>query len=248
MEYYTYAFLREDGTPYYIGKGKGYRIHDKKGRPCNLPPKERIIKLKQNLTEEEAFRHEKYMISVFGRKDLGTGILHNKTDGGEGTSGLVHKEQSKIKMATCRDTKYWNNGIKNVRAKECPGEGWILGKLNNKQNSFRKGLYWWNNGEELKVSKECPGEGWVRGFGKLINKKGCGKKHNEEGFTTKGLCWWNDGHSNKMHKECPGEGWVRGKIPLMSEEERKKRHNEKCREYYYKNREKILQQKRTTLQ
>ena len=99
-----------------------------------------------------------------------------------------------------------------MREKKCPGEGWILGKLNNKQNSFRKGLYWWNNGKELKVSKECPGEGWVRGFGKLIDKKGCGKKHNEDGFTTKGLYWWNDGHFNKMHKECPGEGWVRGKI------------------------------------
>jgi hypothetical protein len=59
----------------------------------NKPPKDksRIIFLKQNLTEEEAFRHEIYMIAVFGRKDLGTGILHNRTDGGDGSSGCCSK-------------------------------------------------------------------------------------------------------------------------------------------------------------
>ena len=87
MEYYTYAYLREDGTPYYIGKGKCDRIYSKNRK--NKPPKDksRIIYLKQNLTEEEAFRHEIYMIAVLGRKDLGTGILHNLTDGGDGSSG-----------------------------------------------------------------------------------------------------------------------------------------------------------------
>ena len=86
MDYYTYAYLRKDRTPYYIGKGIGDRIYSTSRR--NNPPKDRsrIIYLKQNLTEEEAFKHEIYMIAVFGRKDLGTGILHNRTGGGEGAS------------------------------------------------------------------------------------------------------------------------------------------------------------------
>jgi hypothetical protein len=96
MYYYTYAYLREDRTPYYIGKGSGRRIYENKGRPCGKPKdKSRIIFLKQNLTEEEAFEHEIYMIAVFGRKDLGTGILYNKSDGGEGNSGYKHTEKNK---------------------------------------------------------------------------------------------------------------------------------------------------------
>ena len=90
MYYYTYAYLREDKTPYYIGKGEGRRAY-KKGRDEVNPPKDKskIIFLKQNLTEEEAFKHEIYMIDVLGRKDLGTGILRNRTNGGDGVSGRV---------------------------------------------------------------------------------------------------------------------------------------------------------------
>jgi len=95
MEYYTYAYLREDGTPYYIGKGKNRRAFDRKKHTVFVPSTKRILLLKQNLTEEEAFRHEIYMIGVFGRKDLGTGILHNKTDGGEGSSGYRHTNEYK---------------------------------------------------------------------------------------------------------------------------------------------------------
>ena len=96
--YYTYAYLREDGTPYYVGKGRGNRLYDRSHR-ISIPTKDRIIFLKQNLTEEEAFRHEIYMIAVLGRKDLGTGILRNLTDGGEGSSGVIMSDGRKSKIS-----------------------------------------------------------------------------------------------------------------------------------------------------
>lgn len=102
--YYTYAYLRKkDGTPYYIGKGCGNRAYKRSKKDIKSPKdKSRIIILKNNLTEEEAFKHEIYMIVVFGRKDLGTGILYNRTDGGEGISGTILSEETKQKMSESR--------------------------------------------------------------------------------------------------------------------------------------------------
>jgi len=55
--------------------------------------------LKRNLTEEEAHRHEIYIISVLGRKDIGTGILRNLTDGGEGVSRRIITEETRKKLS-----------------------------------------------------------------------------------------------------------------------------------------------------
>ena len=105
-DYYTYAYLREDRTPYYIGKGRGRRAFLTK-RVGAKPPKDksRIIYLKQNLTEEEAFKHEVYMIFVLGRKDLGTGVLHNMTNGGEGPSGAIRSLQFKENLKIMNKNK-----------------------------------------------------------------------------------------------------------------------------------------------
>jgi hypothetical protein len=108
--FYTYAYLRVDRTPYYIGKGKGNRISNRKKRDIKPPKdKSRTIFLKQNLTEKEAFKHEIYMISVFGRKDLGTGILHNRTDGGDGASGAIKTLETKAKLSAANKGKNNHN-------------------------------------------------------------------------------------------------------------------------------------------
>lgn len=114
--FYTYAYLREDRTPYYIGKGEGKRIYKKgKGEVGKPTDKSRIIFLKQNLTEEEAFKHEKYMIAVFGRKDLGTGILYNKTDGGEGSSGCKYTEERREKRRGKNNPFYGKTHLEETR-------------------------------------------------------------------------------------------------------------------------------------
>ena len=83
--YYTYAYLREDKTPYYIGKGKcKTQRHLHPGHYVPIPPEERILILKNNISEDEAIKHEIYLISLFGRKDNNTGILRNLTEGAEG--------------------------------------------------------------------------------------------------------------------------------------------------------------------
>ena len=91
--FYTYAYLRTDDTPYYIGKGTRYRawIRNPEDRVKAPKDKSRILILKEFEKEEDAFKHEIYMIAIYGRKSEG-GILINLCAGGEGASAPKSEE------------------------------------------------------------------------------------------------------------------------------------------------------------
>lgn len=174
QEYYVYAYIRDKsssngaaGTPYYIGKGSGKRAWNK-AHNVRLPPDSwRIVILESNLTEIGALALERRLIRFWGRLDIGTGCLYNKTDGGEGTSGYRHTDVTKQRIGDTSRGKVIPDEVKAKTRATKLGKPLPHGtgvKIGNKL----RGRHWFNNGIVQEYLFECP-EGWARG--KLTKRK-----------------------------------------------------------------------------
>lgn len=132
--FYTYVYLdpRKIGNfiyndlkfgyePFYVGKGKGNRcfsgINDKhkglkKAKIASIINEGLypiVIKLYNNITEEESFVREIELIKLIGRLDQNNGPLTNMTDGGDGTSGRIDTIKDIERKRNFRHSPEWKS-------------------------------------------------------------------------------------------------------------------------------------------
>jgi len=125
--FYVYILFDLRGVPLYVGKGKGDRwyAHESSERHNNRHNntylravvreakrlKRRLprVKIREGLTETEAFATEIALIAAIGRKDLGTGPLANLTEGGDGpTPSAEHvRKITAARLASPKQQAAW---------------------------------------------------------------------------------------------------------------------------------------------
>lgn len=104
--HYVYVYFRPDGSPCYVGKGRGrrWRAHLTRCHNAKLaaiikaaggdPP---LVKVRESLTAHQAREIEEALIKAIGRQP--NGPLVNLTDGGDGARGRIMPAEERVRRS-----------------------------------------------------------------------------------------------------------------------------------------------------
>lgn len=98
---FVYCYLRAaDHSPYYVGVATRGDRPTSKQHSFHIPADRALIRiLRSGLSRDDATRWEIFYIAHYGRVDLGTGILRNLTDGGDGVVGRPWTDAERLAAA-----------------------------------------------------------------------------------------------------------------------------------------------------
>jgi hypothetical protein len=160
--HYVYVYLRKhDYLPYYVGRGFGKRAWLQHFSSVTIPhDKERIQIVSDNLTEIGSCMLERKLIRLYGREIDGSGILFNKTEGGEtANSNNVKKAlaAAKVRGVKLGNPRNFTNeerkkaSVKSVKVRQFKSEIFalelepLINELKSKNMSLNKIANYLNN-------------------------------------------------------------------------------------------------------
>lgn len=168
---YVYAYIRKDGTPYYIGKGTGNRAWVKHNNAKRPSARSRIIICESNLSEIGSYALERRLIRWHGLKTE-NGILHNFTMGGPGTEGYSYKRTINTLKSLSESKKglKWFYNIKTFKERACKskpnGEYWTCGRNPKIKHGGAVGEYGQERSNKRSTTRKANGntQAWNEGI------------------------------------------------------------------------------------